>query len=242
MIPHYSERTLMRDLRDQGFTIEKTHNGYRILAPDGERTTSLHSSTLKKSAGRAYSNFMAQLQRLGFEVPIDGRTKRMATTETVSIEQVIEEVYHLVTSHPGELRGFYARELDIAGEDVGEALRRLRDTGAVRSEGQTKSMRYYPTLQEVEQPVEVQDSLDDAEVVQMPEPIADDQASESDLLDRAIAQLREAREEVRVGYEKLDDAALALKVLAETAAAQNIELKEKLAKMQAWFEQGMEVL
>lgn len=58
---------LLKDLGDQGFTVEETSDGWRVKSADGESTASIHESSIKRSTARSYTNLMAALKRIGFK-------------------------------------------------------------------------------------------------------------------------------------------------------------------------------
>ena len=68
--PFLDERRLRRALEDQGFAIESTTKGARIVAPDGVGQAFVHLSTVHPGGGgkRAYANMVAKLARLGFDL------------------------------------------------------------------------------------------------------------------------------------------------------------------------------
>jgi len=66
-------------------------------------------------------------------------SKRRAAT-TVSSDDILA----YVRRNPGSLCGDVAEALGADSKAVGAALKRLREEGAVRSEGQRRGMRYYP--------------------------------------------------------------------------------------------------
>lgn len=67
--PFLDESRLRKALAAQGFSINNTTNGVRVLAPDGVSTSGWHPSVFKGSgANRNYRNQLAQLVRIGFNL------------------------------------------------------------------------------------------------------------------------------------------------------------------------------
>lgn len=73
--PYLDERRLSRALTSQGFRLEPTTKGIRVLAPDGKGSTSWHSSVFDEANRTSYANLLAQLARIGFDLKRGDETR-----------------------------------------------------------------------------------------------------------------------------------------------------------------------
>jgi hypothetical protein len=66
-IPHLDVRKLLKLLKKQGYTVERSKKGWVVTGPDG-RIASFHESQLSADP-RTYMNTMAGLKRsIGFDI------------------------------------------------------------------------------------------------------------------------------------------------------------------------------
>lgn len=87
------ERRLSKALMGQGFTLEETASGTRVLAPDGQGSAAWHPSMFDEGNVRSYRNMIGQLTRIGFDLEKISTTRDAAKwkAERDELEAMIAE-------------------------------------------------------------------------------------------------------------------------------------------------------
>jgi len=84
MKAHLGERDLIKALRDQGFQVEETSDGYRVSSDKG--STTFHPSSLDAAPG-IYQQVVAKLRRIGFVEPNDFKLQQIAAKREARLER-----------------------------------------------------------------------------------------------------------------------------------------------------------